>query len=71
MFDRSRKGERALLVQPQWVGDNDSGALTEFSELARSAGATIVGSLSARIERPNPKFFVGSGTMLVLNQPAS
>ena len=61
MFDRSRKGERALLVQPQWVGDNDGGALTEFSELARSAGATIVGSLSARIERPNPKFFVGSG----------
>jgi GTP-binding protein HflX len=61
LFDRSRKGERALLVQPQWVGNNDSGALTEFSELARSAGATIVGSLSARIERPNPKFFVGSG----------
>jgi len=61
LFDRSRKGERALLVQPNWVGENDSGALTEFSELARSAGATIVGSLSARIERPNPKFFVGSG----------
>ncbi len=61
LFDRSRKGERALLVQPQWVGEHGGSALTEFSELARSAGATIVGSLSARIERPNPKFFVGSG----------
>ena len=61
LFDRSRKGERALLVQPQWVGEHGSDALGEFSELARSAGATIVGSLSARIERPNPKFFVGSG----------
>jgi GTP-binding protein HflX len=61
LFDRSRKGERALLVQPHWVGQSDAGALTEFSELARSAGATIVGSLAARIERPNPKFFVGSG----------
>jgi GTP-binding protein HflX len=61
LFDRSRKGERALLVQPHWVGRNDGDTLTEFSELARSAGATIVGSLSARIERPNPKYFVGSG----------
>ena len=61
LFDRSEKGERALLVQPYWVGKNDGDALTEFSELARSAGATIVGSLNARIERPNPKYFVGSG----------
>ena len=61
LFDRSEKGERALLVQPHWVGRNDGDALTEFSELARSAGATIVGSLNARIERPNPKYFVGSG----------
>jgi GTP-binding protein HflX len=43
------------------LGDSDDGALGEFAELARSAGATVVGSLPARIERPNPKFFVGSG----------
>ncbi|HZP65119.1 MAG TPA: ribosome rescue GTPase HflX [Rudaea sp.] len=61
MFERSRKGERALLVQPQWVGQNDPGALAEFAELARSAGASVAGSLTARIDRPNPKFFVGSG----------
>ena len=61
LFERSRKGERALLLQPQWVGANDPEALTEFGELARSAGASVVGSLAARIERPNPKYFIGSG----------
>jgi GTP-binding protein HflX len=48
-------------VQPQWVGQNDPEALSEFRELARSAGASVVGTLNARIERPNPKFFIGSG----------
>ncbi|HST28970.1 MAG TPA: ribosome rescue GTPase HflX [Rudaea sp.] len=61
MFERSRKGERALLVQPRWVGEDDPDALAEFRELARSAGASVVGTLNARIERPNPKFFIGSG----------
>ena len=48
-------------MQPQWAGRGDDQALGEFAELARSAGATVVGSLAARIERPSPKFFVGSG----------
>ncbi|HEX3123776.1 MAG TPA: ribosome rescue GTPase HflX [Rhodanobacteraceae bacterium] len=61
MFERSRKGERALLVQPQRAGADDPGALGEFAELARSAGATVVGTLAARVERPNPKFFIGTG----------
>ena len=61
MFERSRKGERALLLQPQWVGQSDPEALSEFRELARSAGASVVGTLNARVERPNPKYFVGSG----------
>jgi GTP-binding protein HflX len=61
LFERSRKGERALLLQPQWLGQNDPEALSEFRELARSAGASVVGCLNARIERPNPKFFIGSG----------
>ena len=61
LFERSRKGERALLLQPQWVGDNDPEALAEFAELARSAGASVIGTLGARIDRPNPKYFIGSG----------
>jgi GTP-binding protein HflX len=35
--------------------------LEEFGELARSAGASVVGSLSARVERPNPRYFIGTG----------
>ena len=33
----------------------------EFAELARSAGATVVGTLAARVEKPNPKYFIGTG----------
>jgi GTP-binding protein HflX len=36
-------------------------ALEEFAELARSAGASVVGSLNARVERPNPRYYVGTG----------
>jgi GTP-binding protein HflX len=35
--------------------------LQEFGELARSAGATVVGTLNARVERPNPRYFIGEG----------
>ncbi len=48
-------------MQPQWAGESDPDALVEFGELARSAGATVVGALTARIERPNPKYFIGTG----------
>ena len=61
LFERSRKGERALLLQPQAPGHADPLALEEFAELARSAGASVVGSLGARVEKPNPRYFVGSG----------
>ncbi|MFT3791957.1 MAG: GTPase HflX [Rudaea sp.] len=65
MFERSRKGERALLLQPRRTGEpaavRDAGDADEFGELARSAGATVVGSLAARVDKPNPKFFVGTG----------
>ncbi|HQW77539.1 MAG TPA: GTPase HflX [Dokdonella sp.] len=61
MFDRSKKGERALLLQAQAPGQHDPALLEEFAELARSAGATVVGSLAARLDRPNPRYFVGTG----------
>ena len=48
-------------MQPQKPGETDEAALGEFAELARSAGANVVGSLGARVDRPNPKFFIGSG----------
>lgn len=63
MFERSRKGEHALLIQPHAGGAPDEDALEEFSELARSAGATVATVLGARLDRPNPATLVGSGKL--------
>jgi GTP-binding protein HflX len=62
VFDREKKGDRAVLVLPHSRGEGDTARRAEeFSELARSAGAEVVGAISARIEDPNPRFYIGSG----------
>ncbi len=61
MFERSKKGEHALLIQPHAGGPPDEGAQEEFTDLARSAGASIAAVLTARIDRPNPATLLGSG----------
>jgi len=49
------------LLQAQPPGQHDPALLEEFAELARSAGAGVVGTLAARLDRPNPRYFVGTG----------
>lgn len=61
MFEREKRGERALLIQPQAPGRDESDALEEFGELARSAGAGVLAWLNARVDRPNPALYIGSG----------
>ena len=63
MFERSKKGEHALLIQPHAGGPPDEGALEEFADLARSAGATVAAVLTARIDRPNAAMLIGSGKL--------
>ena len=63
MFERSKKGEQALLIQPRPSGSTDEDALEEFADLARSAGATVVAVLTARIDRPNAAMLIGSGKL--------
>ena len=63
LFERSRKGEHALLIQPHAGGPPDEGVLEEFAELARSAGATVAHVMPARIDRPNPATLLGSGKL--------
>ena len=63
MFERSRKGETALLIQPHAGGPPDEGSLEEFADLARSAGATVAATLNARIDKPNPATLIGSGKL--------
>jgi len=62
VFDRQKKGERAILVLPHARGGGDAERrAAEFAELVKSAGAEILGSVTARVEAPNPRFYVGSG----------
>jgi GTPase len=48
-------------VQPLAQREDGDAAAQEFAELARSAGAEILGTLTARVDKPNPRFFVGTG----------
>ncbi len=62
LFDRHKKGERALLVLPLAPRGVDSERRAEeFAELARSAGAEVLDQLAARTDRPNPRYFIGTG----------
>ncbi|HXS73554.1 MAG TPA: ribosome rescue GTPase HflX [Rhodanobacteraceae bacterium] len=62
LFERNRKGERALLVLPYSRGSGDSARRAqEFTELARSAGAQVLDSVAARVQAPNPRFYIGTG----------
>ena len=61
MFDRPRSGERAVLVRLGLGVALRPEDLEEFQQLARSAGATPVATVTGRRERPDPRYFVGSG----------
>ena len=70
MFERPRSGERALLVRIGFGGPVDPEELEEFRQLARSAGAEPVATVTGRRERPDPRFFVGSGKAEELREAA-
>jgi GTP-binding protein HflX len=62
VFDRQKKGERAVLVLPHSRGEGDAVRRgEEFAELVSSAGAEILASIPARVDVPNPRFYIGSG----------
>lgn len=61
MFERSKGGERALLILPKRHGVDFDAAASEFRELARSAGAEVVAECAARIDRPHPALYIGTG----------
>lgn len=63
LFDRSRKGENALLIQPHRGSVPEDEVMEEFAELARSAGAQVLHLATARIDRPNPATLIGSGKL--------
>src|SRR5262249_10232436 len=61
MFERPRSGERAVLVRLGLGAPVDGEDIQEFTQLAMSAGAEPVATVTGRRERPDPKYFLGSG----------
>ena len=62
VFDLSDKTERVLLVGVQENdGDDTEESLQELSELAKTAGAEVVGTVIQKRERIHPGTYVGKG----------
>lgn len=60
MFDRADRGDRAVILHPV-LGPLGPEALDEFKDLARSAGVEVVAVVTAPRDRPDARYFVGSG----------
>lgn len=61
MFERPQSGERAILVHIEFRTDDKREELDEFRELVVSAGAEPLHVITGTRQRPDPKYFVGSG----------
>jgi GTP-binding protein HflX len=61
MFERPKSGERAVLVRLGLGAPLDPEDVNEFTQLAISAGAIPVATITGRRDRPDPRYFMGSG----------
>ncbi|MGB3916373.1 GTPase HflX [Thiothrix litoralis] len=61
LFERPGGGENAVLVQISFNTAKSTQDEKEFAELADSAGAQVVGFISGSRQRPDPRYFVGTG----------
>jgi len=61
LFDRPDIGERAILVHLDLNAENQREYITEFEELALSAGATVCDIVNARRHVPDARYFIGKG----------
>ena len=63
LFERPQSGERVILVHVDFTGHAESEDLREFEELAVSAGAQPVATVTGRRAAPDPHLFVGTGKL--------
>src|SRR4051812_576225 len=61
VVERSKGGEGAILVHVAVFAAASQEDLTEFQELARSAGAKSLDILTVNCRAPSAKYFIGSG----------
>ncbi len=68
MFERLDSGERAVLVHIAFQGGRGSDDLDEFTDLAVSAGARPVATVTGRQRAPQPAHFIGRGKLEELRE---
>ncbi len=61
MFERTQRGNRAILVCPREGRQASTPDLQEFTELARSAGAKILDTITTSRKIPDARFYIGAG----------
>ena len=61
MFERPSGGDRALLVALDFGDGDPAERLAEIDALATSAGATVVGTVTGRRQRPDAALYAGKG----------
>jgi len=61
LFDRPQVGERAILVHIDFFSEGQREQLQEFKELAESAGASVVDVVTGSRNRPDSRYFIGTG----------
>jgi GTPase len=71
VFERPRTGERAVLVRLGLGAPVDPEDLQEFTQLAVSAGAVPVATVTGRRDRPDSRYFLGSGKAAELRDVAA
>jgi GTPase len=60
-FERPKSGERAIIVHIKFSREKDNEQLDEFIELVNSAGADPVAIIKGNRQRPEAKYYVGTG----------
>jgi GTPase len=61
LFERPTGGDRALVVALDFNRGDGTARRDEIAALAQSAGATVVGNVGGRRNRPDPALFAGRG----------
>jgi GTP-binding protein HflX len=68
LFERPDSGERAVLVHIAFKGGRGNDNLEEFTDLAVSAGARPVATVTGSRRAPDPGLFIGSGKLEELRE---
>ena len=70
MFERPQVGNQAVLVHIDFHESASQENLEEFRELVTSAGAAIVELVCGKRQKPDPRYFIGSGKLEEIRQIA-